>query len=169
MDVTTLSHLIEEGGVVRHSGGLRVKVHSFWAVPGENRLSYTTLIRLIECCREHHWDIDIKPLTDGIPLDSICKSITGEFIKPVPLESLMSITYRVTDVRSKGYSLDFYVQHETDGALHASVSMVSVFYDPNLGVSITPPQSVLDRLTDLLAQSRYMEPSLLRGASVQNG
>lgn len=147
MDVTNLNRLIAEGDVARHPNGLTVKVRDSWVIPGEKRLSYTTLIRLVECCREYHWEKDILPLMKETRLDSITKSITAEFLTPIPVRSVISIVYLLTDIRSKGYALEFQVMDATDRSLRARVSMVSVFYDPDTGTPIVPPEAVSDFLS----------------------
>lgn len=153
MDITSLSRLLEEGGVTYNSDGLTVTIHPSWIIEGEDRLSYTTLVRLVECCREHHWNIDILSRAEGVPVDSICKSITGQFVSAIPVGSMVSITYRVAGVRRKGYSLKFEVRDAADGTLRAEFELVSVFFDPVACKAVAPPVSVYTYLFSLYSQS----------------
>ena len=155
MDTTSLSNLIEEGGVVCNPEGLTVAIKPSWIVDGESRVSYTTLVRLVECCREHHWNTDILSRTQGAPLDSITKSITGEFMHPIPSGSTISITYQVTEVREKGYSLKFTIRNLSERTLSTQMNLVCVFYDPVNNKVIAPPINVFQYLvtcTDRLTQ-----------------
>jgi len=148
VEITTLRRLLGEDGIALLPNGLSVTVHPSWIVEGEDRLSYTTLIRLIECCREHHWSRDILPRATNTAIDSITKSVSGEFIRPIPVGCVVSITYEITEVRSRGYALEFRVWDEGDQQLFAIVSLVSVFFDPSQRQAARPPPSVLEYLTE---------------------
>ncbi|HKT40506.1 MAG TPA: hypothetical protein VJR48_19190, partial [Ktedonobacterales bacterium] len=76
MQPTTLEGLLAEGGVRCFAGGLEVEVQRAWIVAGEDRLAYTAIVRLVECCREWHWQSDILPHAGGALLDSITKSLS---------------------------------------------------------------------------------------------
>lgn len=147
METTTFARLMQTGCVVSDQNGLTLTIPSSWIIKGENRLSYTTLVRLIECCREYHWQTDILPNTkNNVSLDSICKSLYGEFINPILVGSVVSITYLVTDIRRMGYSLRFEVRNTKTQTLCAKFDFVSVFYDPVTRKPIAPPTSVFDYL-----------------------
>lgn len=149
MEITSLGNLMREGGVTCNPDGLTVTIHSSWVVPGEDRLSYATLVRLIECCREHHWKMDVLPKAKDTQVDSICKSIEAKFLSAIPIGSLISITYRVTGVRQKGYSLRFEVRDTKSQTLRAEVNLVSVFYDSVASKPVAPPDTVFNHLSNL--------------------
>jgi len=153
MEPTSLNMLMQTGCVVADLNGLTITIPPSWIIEGEDRLSYTTLVRLIECCREYHWQTDILPkINSNISLDSICKSIYGEFISPILVDSVISITYLITDIRRKGYSLRFEVRNTENQTLCAKFDLVSIFYDPVTRKSIVPPPSVFDFLSARCAQ-----------------
>lgn len=154
MEPTSLNRLLEESDVTCTPSGLTVTIHPHWIIEGEDRLSYTTLTRLIECCREHHWNTDIIPIAEDSPIDSITKSITGEFTKAIPVGSVVSITCRVAEVRRRGYRLEFEVCNATDQTLHAEFDMVSVFYDPVAQKAVAPPASVTEHLLARLSTAQ---------------
>lgn len=136
-------------GCVRcKQSGLDVTIPPSWIVEGEDRLSYTTIVRLIECCREYHWKKDIlsKINKRKSHLDSICRSLSCEFIKPILVRSTIAISYCITEVRRKSYSLKFEVRNTIDRELCAEFSLVSVFYDPVTHKSLVPPPLILDYL-----------------------
>lgn len=146
MDTTSLTRLQEAGCVLCRADGLSVTVDPAWVVAGEDRLSYTTLVRLIECCREHHWAMDILPHIGDSQLDSICRSVCADFRSPIGTGTVIDITYRVSNVSERSYSLEFSVRTPPGGALCAELSLVSVFYDPLTRRSVQPPMTVLDHL-----------------------
>lgn len=147
MEPTTLRALLDSGAVELTSNGLRGVAQPAWIVAGEDRLSYTTLVRLIECCREHHWNADIAPLADAGALDSITKSLNATFLHPVLAGSPFTITYEVGEVRTRAYRLRFAV--EATGGLCAVGELVSVFYDPAEHAAVAAPPAVRDRLLSL--------------------
>ena len=149
MEPTSLSNLLEEDGVTCSHNGLIVTVHPSWIVEGEDRLSYTSLVRLVECCRECHWMTDILPRATDTPLDSITKTIAGSFMKPIPIGAEICIAYCVTDVRRKGYSLRFLICDEQEQTVHAEVELVSIFFDPVQNRAIAPPHPVHEYLQSL--------------------
>jgi acyl-CoA thioesterase FadM len=144
MDPTGFKFLIEEGGVTCNPDGITVLINPSWIIEGEYRASYTTLIRLVECCREYHWEIDIIPKAKGTPLDSITKSVSGEFIRPIKSGIFVSISYHLIDVRDKGYSILFEIRDKSSQALYARITLVCVFIDLITSRPITPPISVYE-------------------------
>lgn len=151
MDPTTLDDLVREGGVILNPDGLVVTINPSWIIDGENRVSYTTLIRLVECCREHHWSTDILSRLQGTQLDSITKTITGEFIRPIVSGSTLSITYQVTEVREKGYSLEFTVRNLPERISCARINLACVFYDAASNKAIAPPIHISQYLANSLS------------------
>lgn len=149
MQPTTLAGLLAEGDVRQFAGGLEVVVQRAWIVAGEDRLAYTAIVRLVECCREWHWQSDILPHTGGAPLDSITKSFTAAFTHPIALGSALRITYQVAAVRPRSYQLRFTLAThdpnqppEQPARQCATLDMVSVFYDPARDAVAEPPSSV---------------------------
>ena len=145
MEITTLSKLQEETEIIFTHDGMLVFIPSCWIVEGEDRLSYTTLVRLIECCREYHWQKDVIPGCSGALVDSISKSLVANFIKPILAGSQIKITYSVLSVGDKSYRIGFQLQSSND-CLHAKFELIQIFYDPMEHKSIEPPIGVRERL-----------------------
>jgi len=125
----------------------RVPMH--WILEGENRVSYTALIRMAECCREYHWQKDIKPYVPK-SLDSTLKNFEAEFFKPLPLQQDICVLYNVGEVRNKGYSLHIRVLDHFKNDVYAKLAMVCVFYDLQTGVVTAPSLESLDNLRRLI-------------------
>lgn len=136
MDITSLATLLKQTKVVFKENGMEIYVPQSWIVEGEKRLSYTTLIRLTECCREYHWEKDILPLNRCT--DSICGHINANFSKPVNSEQVILITYKVRCVFEKKYILDLYIYDETRN-LCGCVDMILYFYDSQKQISVCAP------------------------------
>lgn len=149
MEPVTLDQLVVQGEVAITPTGLATTIHPNWVVSGENRLSYTTCVRLAECCREVHWMNDIVPYSEHVRIDSTTKSMIGNFSRPIPVGSRLLITYRVTDVRRRGYALLFRFEVEPDMQTRAEIEIICVFIDADSGAPISPPKPVHDRLVDL--------------------
>lgn len=137
MNAITLDYLFSQTRVKEFDDGLLIYVPQSWIVVGEDRLSYSTIIRLVECCREYHWkkDITIKyPL-----LDSICGQINANFFKPISAEQFVKIKYSISFVSDKKYMLNFLL-HDSSEILCGYVEMVLYFYDSQKkkSVCITP-------------------------------
>jgi acyl-CoA thioesterase FadM len=148
MDTTSLNKLVEEEGVICTEDGINMVIHPAWIVEGEDRLSYTTLVRLVECCREYHWLNDIVPKCNERQLDSICKSLTAHFRKPIMVGSKIYITYNIIEVRNKGYSIKFVIR-DSNSQLYAEIDFILVFYDPFKRISLAPPHEVYEYLIKL--------------------
>ena len=149
MEITTLSDLLKDGSVKEISRGISVEVCPSMIIEGEDRLSYTTIIRLVECSREHHWQTDVLQLAQNKQLDSICKSLSADFKKPIFVGSRIQITYSITEVRRKSYRLSFHVNAEGTDYQHAVVDMLCVFYDPTTRKAASPPPPVMNHLTEI--------------------
>ncbi|MGE5333863.1 MAG: acyl-CoA thioesterase [Nitrososphaerota archaeon] len=154
MQPTTLAGLLAEGGVRRFAGGLEVDVRRAWIIAGEDRLAYTAIVRLVECCREWHWESDVLSHAGGAPLDSITKSLQGEFVRPIALGSLLRITHQVIAVRPRSYQLRFQLVTGDPEQLCATLEMVSVFYDPVRAAVAEPPPGVVDYLRACVASAQ---------------
>jgi acyl-CoA thioesterase FadM len=102
-------------------------------------------VRLIECCREYHWERDVAPLAGKNMLDSISKSLHAEFKRPIMIDSVICIRYDIIEVARKSYRLRFEV---IDGEQHqyCNFHLVSVFYDSARKRSCMPPMIVLRQL-----------------------
>jgi len=145
MDQTSLKLLLSENGVSITPLGLLVMVLPDWVVDNETRLSYTSIIRLVECCREYHWEKDILPFSDHA-IDSTVKMINGEFKKPIPVGQIILIKYNIVQVRKKSYSLQFSVEDATNNNLYAIINLVSVFLDPTSGSTYYPSKYLIQIL-----------------------
>lgn len=157
MQPTTLEGLLAEGGVRCFAGGLDVEVRRAWIVAGEDRLAYTAIVRLVECCREWHWQSDILPHAGDAPLDSITKSFAAEFTHPIALGSLLRITHQVIDVRPHSYRLRFALTTLHPEQLCATLEMVSVFYDPVREAVAEPPSEVVAYLRSCIPPTEPMD------------
>jgi len=140
MDTTTISSLKNETKVIERKNGISLFVPSYWVVDGEDRVSYTTIIRLIECCREYHWEKDVK--SHNIILDSICGSLNSRFIKAIEINSTINISYYIRDVKKTRYLIEFIVTNENND-ICCSIEMLSFFYDPLERHSIDIPDGIL--------------------------
>jgi acyl-CoA thioesterase FadM len=166
MQPTTLAGLLAEGDVRQFASGLEVVVRRAWILADEDRLAYTAIVRLVECCREWHWQADILPHAAGAPLDSITKSLTAVFSHPMMLGSMLRITHQVVAVRPRSYQLRFTLAtHDPDQPGQpaqraqlvqdcATLDMVSVFYDPDRAVAAEPPPGVLAYLHSCVAETQ---------------
>lgn len=154
MQPTTLAGLLAEGGVRRFVGGLEVVAQPAWIVAGEDRLAYTAIMRLVECCREWHWESDILPHAGGAPLDSITRSFHGEFTRPIAVGSLLRITHQVIAVAPRSYQLRFQLATQRPVQQCAILEMVSVFYDPARAAVAEPPPGVVAYLRACVASSQ---------------
>jgi acyl-CoA thioesterase FadM len=152
LDVTSFKKLAEEEKVILHSDGIVVTARREWIIEGEDRLSYTTLIRLIECCREYHWQKDILPLTSDKSVDSICKILTCNFANPISVGSLIFVKYQIISVRRRSYTIRFKVYDTKNDMLCANCDMVCVFYDPRLQKSTFPPDPIIRALSCMWQQ-----------------
>jgi len=145
---TTLDALLAEADVelVRH--GLYVTVRREWIVPNEDRLSYATIIRLIECCREYHWKTDIASVTPTV--DAILVRIEAHFIQPIPPRANLAITYSVTRMGRRSYDLAFDVKSSSVENMHyAKAKLKNAFYDSQTQQAVDPPSIVTSRLREL--------------------
>ena len=151
MKPITLFEFTEKYGDINFvSNGYEVTVQPSWIVDGEHRLSYTTIVRLIEFCREHHWSKDIRPFVRD-NLDSITKSFSCDFKKPIETDSRISVVYKIAEVRDRSYRMVFEISKVRDSQLCVKSEMVSVFYSEHLDKSIVPPKTVTDKLKLLLS------------------
>ena len=145
----TFDQFMAEDGIECQPGVIVLSVSPSWVVNGEDRLSYTTIIRIIECCREYHWNTEIKKVDPKI--DSICKSVTARFSKPILIGTTIRVVWQVTDLRQKSYTLRFTITDRGGEKSFAECDLVSVFYDPNSHSSLIPSEKLMSVLSNLAA------------------
>jgi len=132
MDTTTYKKLCSETQVNEYDDGIEIFLQDSWIVDGEHRISYTTIIRLIECCREYHWLKDTKGCEESI--DSICAHIDIKFRRPLSGNARAVIKYKVIRVFDRKYIVDFRV-FNTCGQLCCYAQMTQHFYDEKTSAS----------------------------------
>lgn len=149
MRPTTLQKLLRARSISTLQYGIAIQTKPTWVVSGETRLSYTTLTRLVECCREYHWQTDIAPYLSSTTLDATCKSVSAEFLQPVPVSTTIVIDYEVKQVRNKGYELQFKILSVDQQTIYAIFDIVSIFYNTETNQVAILPNTVFYKLMDL--------------------
>jgi acyl-CoA thioesterase FadM len=150
MDTTTLQNLLKENSdILCLDDGLRIGVDPSWVVANESKLSYTTIIRLIECCREYHWQKDIEPHLLGLKIDSTCRFIKGDFYVPIKINEMLDIVYQVSEIHKRSYILHFSVRTCDRTITHTEMELVLVFWDPLNNEPVTPPEYLVRTLKSL--------------------
>ena len=132
MDPTRLDDLLADplAGVTLLADGMTVRAAAAWVVPGEDHLSYTTLTRLVECCREHHWARDVLPAAQGEPIEAIARSFSARFYQAAPVGVVIRLSYQVCAVRSRMYQLRVVIADPKQRITYARCALDCVFYDP---------------------------------------
>jgi acyl-CoA thioesterase FadM len=147
---TTLASLRECASVEDLPNGIRVFIDRGWIVPHEDRLSYATIVRLIECCREFHWLKDVDQGLTERAVDSICRRLECDFIRPLLVGDTVEITYSIAAINQRSYSLLFKIS-DGRGSLCGTCSMICVFYDPLRGLATRPDAATLGRIRSGIA------------------
>jgi acyl-CoA thioesterase FadM len=148
MPPVTLDDLEREGLARAEDDRVAFKVMQDWAAPGEQRIGYAGILRLVECVREFHWARDVLPAAGRRQIDSVARSLTADFLTPVAVGDHLVGRYRITWCRRRSYGLEVLLA-TTDGVDLVLVSLASVFYDPVGRSSVTPPAPVLAALRSL--------------------
>lgn len=142
MEPTSIKALESSTRITYLNDGFEVQISANWIIQGEDRLSYATVIRLIECCREHHWNTDVVVVC-GNKSDSICRAISGEFLNPIFVGQTVRVRYRLVKIGNTSYTLRFFIESPNKQTRFAIIDIVSVFYDPNTHCAVKlPPQMV---------------------------
>ena len=150
IEPTSLDRLVLEDGAVLSPRGLRVVVRESWVVPGENRLSYVSLVRLIECCREHHWNVDVVPNAAFTDPDCTLRAMRCEFRAAAHVGHTVAVTYRVARMGTRSYTLDFTISREGPAAeVIGLAEVVCVFYDAVVGAAVEPCREIAAALRAL--------------------
>ena len=132
MDVTSLAALASVTKVEHKTDGIAMAVPREWIVENESRVSYTGIVRLAECCREYHWQKDILPLVADGAVDSIARSVTANFSKPIEVGSELVVRYSVCESRRTGYKLRMDLLERGNEAAKAQVFVELAFVHPTL-------------------------------------
>lgn len=150
MDPATLDSLLLLLDVDILPNGLRLVVPHSWIVADEDRLSYSSAIRLAECCREHHWKQDLASIADK--LDSVVVQCNASFASPVITGSHIEVRYAITRVGSRSYDCTICIcpVGSEVSTSHVQVVLTNVFYDPVSRGAIDPPPRVVAALLRLL-------------------
>lgn len=152
MEPTTLVGFLETGAVQVANDGLRFIPRTSWVVDGEDRLSYATIVRLFECCREVHWQRDILPnLEDASPVDTTCTSLSARFLRPIIVGRSFTIRYAVTAISEKRYVLTLTILDIGDNEICAEGVLELAFYDPSARKAVIPPRAISESLQKMLA------------------
>jgi acyl-CoA thioesterase FadM len=142
---------MEQAGYAQAEGPrLLVRIPTDWPADGEKRIGYVGILRLVECTRELHWRRDVAPYADLDWLDSITKSVTADFARPVMADTQIACEYVVTWLRPRSYGLRVSIVNDEGGTL-SQVDLVSVWVDPGMLRPVAPNERVTEALRRLTA------------------
>lgn len=145
-----LNEVLQQGVACLTDGGIKVEILQEWVVDGEDRLSYVGIIRLVEFCRENHWERDIVSKLNGInKLDTITKNIKCDFFKPVLVNSVVTLKCAIIEVFRKGYKIAIHISDQ-ENDLISTAELGLVFYDPITQKSLVPSSEVAGLLKELI-------------------
>ena len=152
----TFTQLKQKGYILEKNYGIIIRVQPTWAISGEKHLSYTTLTRLVECCREYHWEKDVLPLIYETNVDSICKALNAEFIKPVSIEARIFLKYEVKNIKHKSYELGIKIldvenESANDQEIYAIFNIILVFCNTETIQAVNIPDAAANKLTELMS------------------
>jgi len=151
MDTTSLETILKENPeILLLDDGMRLRANPAWVVPNETKLSYTTIIRLIECCREYHWKKDIEPQIIDIQLDSTCRFVKCDFFHPINVNEAVDIIYYVNEIRTRSYLLHFLVEDSNRTVTFAEIELILVFWDLQKNEPVIIPENLATVLKSLL-------------------
>ncbi|MDK2980884.1 MAG: hypothetical protein PWQ55_1231 [Chloroflexota bacterium] len=145
----SLSRLKKDNKIKFTSTGMVFRSKKKWVIKDETRLSYTTLTKLIECCREYHWEKDIQSSFKNHNIDTTCKSFSAQFYKPVSYHSLLSIDYSIVNINKKDYEIKFVICDLYKNIVCSEFLMVQVFIDLSDFRSIAIPSDIHNLLSRL--------------------
>jgi acyl-CoA thioesterase FadM len=135
---------LEQAGAARAANGeVAFSIDPHWCAPGEDRLGYCGVVRLMECVRELHWRHDVSPRFPH--LDTISRSLAVEFTKPLIAGSEVKGSYVVVDIGSRSYTLEMHLRDAAAMEL-ARGTLVSVFYDGDRHRTVSPPPELITAL-----------------------
>ena len=120
--------LLENGNVELLNNGLTFEIKKNWIIKGENRLSYISIMKLIEYCREYHWEKDF--LSIDKTLDSITKEIHTYFNKPLFCGNTATIQYKIVFIDTYSYVIDFHIYMKEIKT--SEIKMKCVFYNSEM-------------------------------------
>lgn len=148
MDTTTLQNLISNSNVFLDVDGIEITAEKSWVVDNEYYLSYTTLIRLIECCREHHWNKDIKPKLREKDIDTTCRSINIKFSKSIRLSKRFKIKYKISKVTKYTYDAVFTII-DKNYIIYSVAFLKMIFICTNKRTLVQMPADIKEHLNQL--------------------
>jgi acyl-CoA thioesterase FadM len=151
MGPTSLAALRAAAPVTLLPNGIRLTVASGWIIDGEDRLSSTTILRLVECVREYHWLRDVQAHAWGRGADSICRRLESDFLHTIAAGEEITLTYTVQWVGRRSYTLRVLVANRQQIPC-AQCVLVLVFYDARARASQMPDREVAAQLTALAGQ-----------------
>ena len=108
--------------------GLTFEIKEDWIIKGENRLSYVSIMKLVEYCREYHWEKDFLSIDNS--LDSITKEIHTYFYKPLLCGKSATILYKIHSFNTYSYIIDFQIYSLEIKT--SEIKMECVFYDSEM-------------------------------------
>jgi len=128
----------KNSSVQMHSDGISFIIDKDWIIEGEDRLSYASILCLVEFCREYHWEKDF--LSQNKKLDSITQNIYVSFFKPLVSGSKAFIKYNIKSLNMHMYKIIFEIF--TNEIVLCKIEMECVFYNESLGRAVRLEEDV---------------------------
>lgn len=152
---TLLASAEEAGIVARTPAGLAFRIAESWCAPGEQRIGYATVVRLVELVREFHWNRDIHTVDEEI--DSITASLSAKFSRPITTGMNALGCYRVSWIGAHSYGLRVEINETDVGEKLASAELACVFWDPISSSVANPSPVIMEHLRSLVGEAGSVE------------
>jgi acyl-CoA thioesterase FadM len=133
---------------IQRPNGFDIVVRRDWIIPTEDRLSYASITRIVEWCREYHWIKDVAFL--GEMLDSTVVSMVARFNKIIFTGSNLRIEYVIGGVRSRSYTItvSIFLLSSIGMKLSSEFDLQCVFVNPITKSPMCIPKAIYRVLLD---------------------
>lgn len=138
---TSLAAAIDSGYACVEGRAVYFDIAQSWCAPGEDRIGYTTITRLVECVRELHWEQQIRQLAPA-GVDSMTRSLLADFTRPVRAGLPIRGTYDLLRVGNTSYDLRVILSSVASSSVAATFTLISIFCEPETGKPVPAPKGL---------------------------
>lgn len=125
-------------------------VPTAWLGAGDTKLSYTTIVGLLEAVRDTHWqELGRMPKHMEHDIDVTCASLEVEFLEPVLPGERYRASYCVTGIGSRSYEFAVRLSSTSRACTCVIALLTLVFIKASTGQATSPPDLVAARLGKL--------------------
>jgi acyl-CoA thioesterase FadM len=157
MEIVTIETLKKQTDILFFNNYITMTIPENWVIQNENRISYLTQTKIIEGCRDYHWQkfsLKLHNLCDQ-NIDSVCRIIKSKYVKPIIINTRIIVEFKIIYINNNSYKMIFKILDYNKRYLYSLYNMHFVFYDNHQNKLYEISQEIVNKLRKYIKGEKH--------------